>query len=106
MSHRLITTGPRMPTGTPNDAAAEPTGARTGAAWFAVCTTALILGLLVVFMLQNTRSTEVSFLWTDGTAPLALALLVAGVAAGVVVAVVVTARIARLRPPLRGRRHS
>lgn len=52
---------------------------RTGIAWLAVCAAAAALVVLIVFMLQNTRSVEVTFLWMHGTVPLALALLIAGV---------------------------
>jgi uncharacterized integral membrane protein len=36
---------------------------RTSAAWIAICTAALTFMVLIVFMLQNTRRVEVSFLW-------------------------------------------
>ncbi|HZM84391.1 MAG TPA: lipopolysaccharide assembly protein LapA domain-containing protein, partial [Candidatus Limnocylindrales bacterium] len=62
-----------------------------------VCAAALTLVVLIIFMLQNTRSVEVSFLWLHGTVPLALALLVASVGTAVVVMVVGAARITQLR---------
>jgi uncharacterized integral membrane protein len=52
---------------------------------------------LVIFMLQNTGSVSVSFLWLDGSLPLGLALLIAGVGVGILVTIVGTARIAQLR---------
>ena len=70
---------------------------RTGAAWFGVCTAALLLVILIVFMLQNTRSVEVTFLWMHGTLPLALALLIAGVGVAVAAMIIGTARITQLR---------
>jgi uncharacterized integral membrane protein len=39
---------------------------RTSAAWIAICTAALTFVVLIVFMLQNTRRVEVSFLWMHG----------------------------------------
>ncbi|MEU8662927.1 hypothetical protein, partial [Actinoplanes philippinensis] len=45
---------------------------RTGTAWFAVCSAALLCVVLIVFMAQNTRSVEVTFLWTHTSLPLAL----------------------------------
>jgi putative membrane protein len=70
---------------------------RTSATWFIVCGAAVALVVLIVFMLQNTRSVEVSFLWMHGTLPLALALLIAGVGVAFLVMVVGAARITQLR---------
>jgi uncharacterized integral membrane protein len=70
---------------------------RTGAVWFGVCTGALLLVVLIVFMLQNTRSVEVSFIGMHGHLPLALALLVAAVGAALLTMVVGAARITQLR---------
>lgn len=70
---------------------------RTGRLWFGICAAATTLVVLVVFMLQNTRSVEVSFLWMHGSLPLALALLIAGVGTAIVVMVIGTARITQLR---------
>lgn len=70
---------------------------RTGAAWFAICAVALVTVVLIVFMLQNTRSVRVDFLWMDGTLPLALALLIAAVGAAILAMAVGVARITQLR---------
>jgi uncharacterized integral membrane protein len=70
---------------------------RTGMVWFGLCAGAVAFLVLVVFMAQNTRSTEVSFLWLHGTLPLALALLIASVGAGLLTMVVDAARITQLR---------
>jgi uncharacterized integral membrane protein len=70
---------------------------RTGAAWFGICVAALLFVVLIVFMLQNTGSVEVSFLWMHGNLPLALALLVAAVGAAVLTMVIGAARITQLR---------
>jgi uncharacterized integral membrane protein len=70
---------------------------RVGTAWLAVCATALVLVVLIVFMLQNTRSTEVTFLGWHGTLPLALALLIAAVGAAILTMAIGTARITQLR---------
>jgi uncharacterized integral membrane protein len=70
---------------------------RTGAAWFGICTAALVFVVLIVFMLQNTRSVEVNFLGMHGNLPLALALLIAGVGAAILTMVIGTARITQLR---------
>jgi uncharacterized integral membrane protein len=70
---------------------------RTGAAWFGICAAALLSVVLIVFMLQNTRSVRVDFLWMDGSLPLALALLIAGVGAALLTMAVGAARITQLR---------
>jgi uncharacterized integral membrane protein len=70
---------------------------RTGTAWLAVCTAAAALVVLIVFMLQNTSSVEVTFLWMHGDVPLALALLIAGVGVGILAMAIGGARIGQLR---------
>jgi uncharacterized integral membrane protein len=70
---------------------------RWSAAWVSICAGALILVALIVFMLQNTRSVEVTFLWMHGTLPLALALLIAGVGSAILAMVFGAARITQLR---------
>jgi putative membrane protein len=79
-------------------------GTRTSATWIGLCATALAGVLLIVFMLQNTGSVEVSFLWLDGSLPLALALFIAGVGAGLLAMIVGSARMTQLRRHLRQRR--
>jgi putative membrane protein len=70
---------------------------RTSAAWFGICTGAVALVVLIVFMLQNTRSVEVTVLWMHGSVPLALALLIAGVGLAVLAMAVGEARVGQLR---------
>jgi uncharacterized integral membrane protein len=77
---------------------------RTGATWFGICIAALLFVVLIVFMLQNTRSVQVSFLGMHGSLPLALALLIAAVGAAIVTMVVGAARITQLRRLSRPRR--
>jgi uncharacterized integral membrane protein len=79
-------------------------GTRTGATWVGICAATVLLVALIVFMLQNTRSVQISFLWMHGSVPLALALLIAGVGVGILAMVVGTARITQLRRLARGRR--
>jgi uncharacterized integral membrane protein len=52
---------------------------------------------LIVFMLQNTRSVQVSFVGLHGTLPLAMALLIAMVGGMVITLVFGTARLTQLR---------
>jgi uncharacterized integral membrane protein len=70
---------------------------RTGTAWLGICSAAVALVVLIVFMLQNTRPVEVTFLWMHGSVPLALALLIAAVGAAILAMVVGGARITQLR---------
>lgn len=77
---------------------------RTAAAWVGICATALGFVVLVVFMMQNTGRTEVSFLWLQGSLPLAVALLIAAVGAALVATTIGAARIAQLRRLIRRRR--
>ncbi len=70
---------------------------RTGTAWVGICAAALLSIVLIVFMLQNTRSVEVNFLGMAGSLPLALALLIAAVGAAILTMVVGAARITQLR---------
>ncbi|MCF4119909.1 LapA family protein [Antribacter sp. KLBMP9083] len=73
------------------------TRTRAGAAWVGVCIAALLLIALIIFMLQNTQRVLVSFLGMQGSVPLALALLIAGIGVGVVALVIGTVRISQLR---------
>ncbi|WP_053207736.1 lipopolysaccharide assembly protein LapA domain-containing protein [Jiangella muralis] len=70
---------------------------RTGAVWVGICVTVLMLGLLIVFIAQNTETVDVTFLWMDGTVPLSVALLIAAAGAGLLATIVGTIRIAQLR---------
>jgi lipopolysaccharide assembly protein A len=76
---------------------------RTSAAWVGICLAVAVLAVLIVFLLQNTGSVEVTFLWMHGSLPLAIALLIAGVGASLLTMTVGAARITQLRR--RFRRH-
>jgi uncharacterized integral membrane protein len=93
---------------TPGRSSAPSTGGRhtrISGAWVGVCAAAAVLVVLIVFMLQNTRSVDITFLGMHGTLPLALALLIAGVGTAVIAMVVGTARITQLRRRLSDQRH-
>jgi uncharacterized integral membrane protein len=77
---------------------------RTGAAWVALIAAALIAVLLIVFLVQNTHSTEISFLWMTTSTPLAVALLIAAVGSVLLTLIVGTARISQLRRLVRKNR--
>lgn len=104
--NRIGPTGPAAaePARAPASAQSRVPRTRTGATWLAICAVALLAVVLIVFMLQNTRSVEVSFLWMHGDLPLALALLIAGVGTAILTMVVGTARITQLRRLSRRRR--
>jgi uncharacterized integral membrane protein len=70
---------------------------RASAAWVAVAVSLLFLVLLIVFILQNGAHVHVSFLWFGGSLPLGVALLIAAVTGGVVVAIAGAARVVQLR---------
>lgn len=70
---------------------------RTSGAWAGVVGSIVLLILLVIFIVQNTESTSIQFLGFDGTAPLAVALLVAAAAGMAIAALVGSLRIVQLR---------
>jgi lipopolysaccharide assembly protein A len=86
----------------PRDRAVPRT--RWSAAWAGICAAALALVALIVFMLQNTGSVEVTFLWMHGSLPLAMALLIAAVGAAILTMVFGAGRITQLRRLARRRR--
>ena len=75
----------------------RPPRTRTSAAWLGICIAALLFVVLIIFMLQNTGSVEVTFLGLHGNLPLAMALLIAAVGAALLTMVVGAARITQLR---------
>jgi uncharacterized integral membrane protein len=101
-------TSDRTADGAPPTTSADPASAkdplrrsRTSGTWGAVVGFALLLLVLVVFIAQNTQDVQVSFLWWDGRAPLAVSLLLAS-AVGILLAVVAgSLRIWQLRRRVR-----
>lgn len=93
-----LASGEQLPAAPPSpQPASEVSPTRWSTAWLGVCAAALAAVALIVFMLQNTRSVEVTFLWMHGTLPLALALLIAAVGAAILVMVFGVGRITQLR---------
>lgn len=84
---------------------AEPTGSRrqkvsrtrVSGTWVALIVGLLVLIFLLIFIVQNLATATVYFLGATGTLPLAVAMLLAAVAGGLVVALVGGARIYQLR---------
>lgn len=98
--HGSATNGDPGEVGSDRGAAQQVTRAprtRASAAWVGICVAALLLIALIIFMLQNTQAVLVSFLGMQGSVPLALALLIAGIGVGVVALIIGTIRISQLR---------
>ena len=91
---------------TPPTSKRAPRLTRAGAAWMATAFALLLLVMLIIFILQNPTRVEVSYLGFTGSLPLGVALLIAAVAGGVLVAVAGVTRVTQLRMNARrGRRH-
>ena len=96
-----------QPNPTPADPAGPPPEAlrvshtRTSAVWVGVWAGVVALILLIVFIAQNTAGVEISFFALEGRIPLALALLIAGVAGAIIAMAVAAARILQLRKMVR-----
>lgn len=81
----------------------KPTGhTRTSGAWVGVIIVAILLTLLLVFILQNTRSVRISFFTASGAMPVGVALLLAALGGVFLAAVVASLRILELRRRLSG----
>jgi uncharacterized integral membrane protein len=70
---------------------------RLSGAWTAIVIGLLALVIILVFILQNEQSVEVTFLFFSGHLPLAVALLFALILGGVIVFAFGAARILQLR---------
>ncbi|TQJ34804.1 LapA family protein [Arthrobacter sp. SLBN-122] len=70
---------------------------RAGVIWAAVVAALVLLILLIVFILQNQEQALVKFLGFEGAVPLGMALFIAAVTGGVLVAAAGGARILQLR---------
>ena len=79
-------------------------GTRTGRVWVGVCAAALITIALIVFMIQNTHTVQVTFLGLTGSTSLALMLLIAAVGGILLTLILGSARILQLRHAVRKRR--
>lgn len=75
----------------------KTTRSRAGAAWVGICIAAVVVIALIIFLLQNRQPVLVTFLSMEGTVPLAIALLIAGIGVGIVALVIGTIRIGQLR---------
>jgi len=78
-------------------AAPERKVTRAGVIWAAVVAALVLLILLIIFILQNQELVLVKFLGFEGSVPLGMALFIAAVTGGVLVAAAGGARILQLR---------
>lgn len=76
---------------------------RAGMIWVAVSAGLILLTLLIIFILQNQDRVTVHYLGVAGELSLGMALFIAAVAGGILVAVAGAARILQLRSQSRSR---
>lgn len=108
--------GPPAPSASPSGRPVEQPEAQTGpgrqgvsragATWTAVIAGLVVFILLVVFFIQNQDMVQVHFLGLIGPVPLGLALFIAAVAGGVLVAIAGAIRIFQLRAAARRARRT
>jgi uncharacterized integral membrane protein len=79
---------------------------RAGMIWTAVASALVVLVLLIVFILQNQELVQVKFFGLEGAVALGIALFIAAVGGGVLVAMAGAARIIQLRAADHRRRAS
>jgi len=87
------------PTPAPAQPAARHTAKRSGfsSGWVALALFAVVLVLLLVFILENSQSVEISFFGAHGHLPLGVALLLAAVLGIVLVVIAWFGRGVRVR---------
>lgn len=85
--------------GRPGASAADraPRSTRASAAWAATVAALMLLVVLIVFVLQNPTQVVLHFLWWSGSLAVGMAMLIAAVAGGLVVATTGVARLTQLR---------
>ena len=65
--------------------------------WAAVVAALVLLVLLIIFIMQNQDDVAIRYLGLEGIVPLGMALFIASVTGGVLVAIAGAARILQLR---------
>jgi uncharacterized integral membrane protein len=81
----------------PPPSAARQRVTRAGVVWAAVVAALVLLILLIIFILQNQDQVAVKYLGLEGSVSLGMALFIASVTGGVLVAIAGGARILQLR---------
>ena len=79
---------------------------RISGTWAGIIVGALVLVLLLVFVLQNTKAVKVSFFTANGDIPLGVALIFAAIGGVLLAAVAASLRIMQIRRRLGGGRTS
>jgi uncharacterized integral membrane protein len=79
---------------------------RTSGLWVAVGIFALVLLFLLIFILQNSRGVDISYLGAHGHMPLGVALLLAAVCGALLAILAAAARMAQLRSTARKHRRT
>ena len=79
---------------------------RTSGLWVAVAFFAVVLLLLLIFILQNGQSVDISYLGAHGHLPLGVTLLLSAVCGVLLVVLAGTARISQLRATARRHRRT
>ena len=74
---------------------------RAATAWASAVALAVVTILFVIFIVQNSQSVVIDFLWMSGDISAAAALLIAAVAGALLVAIPAGVRITQLRHSLR-----
>lgn len=82
-----------------------PHPSRAGFVWTATVAGLVLLGVLIVFILQNQEQVSVQYFGLVGSVPLGIALCIAAVVGGLLVAVAGAIRIAQLRTAATRLRH-
>lgn len=75
----------------------QPAPTRISATWAGIIVGALVLALLLVFVLQNTKSVKVSFFTADGDIPLGVALVFSAIGGVLLAAAAASLRILQIR---------
>jgi len=96
---------PRPPASSaePSGAAAKVTKTRAAGAYKGLLGGAIVLALLLIFILENTKDVKVSYLGASGHLSLGVALLLAAVGGALLLGLVGTVRILQLRRRIRRR---
>lgn len=81
----------------PSPADRAPRLTRASAAWAAIIAALLLLVVLIVFVLQNPTTVVIHFLGWSGSLPVGMAMLIAAVTGGLLVATIGVARLTQLR---------
>lgn len=92
-----VTPEPAAPRPAAPPSAAPQRVTRAGMVWAAVVAALVLLILLIIFIMQNQDQVAVRYLGMEGLVPLGMALFIASVTGGVLVAIAGAARILQLR---------